>query len=71
QWIAKASDLPATWTVGSSVSVGDLFDLTNPPVIVYLTGEQKILSKSLDKDRLLNMLQILNQSVKQPEKVTE
>lgn len=74
EWIAKASELPSTWTVGSSTSVNDLFDLTNPPVIVYLTDEHKILSKTLDKDRLLNMLQILNQSVKQPkvkEKVTE
>lgn len=66
EWIAKASELPSTWTVGSSKTVADQFDLSRPPVIVYLTDSHKILSKNLDKDRLIDMLQVLNRSIRQP-----
>lgn len=60
KWRSSVSDLPAEWTLGASEEIGDYYDLNDVPIIVYITPDGKILSKKLDKERIIGMLRMLN-----------
>ena len=58
-------DFPTTWIVGASEEVEEYFDLENLPATYYLDSEQKILSKTIDSNKLLEMFRMLNTSLNQ------
>ena len=64
-WKMAVKDFPATWIVGASEEVEEYFDLDNLPATYYLDSEQKILSKTIDSNKLLEMFRMLNTSLNQ------
>lgn len=66
-WAERAASYSDRWIVGASPEVGDSYDLRNPPVLYYLNGEHKILSKSLVIDGLLEGFRRAAEKTKTPE----
>lgn len=63
QWRDAAASYPSEWIIGAAEDVDELYDLTTSPTILYLDPNGKILSKTIDKDRLIDMLRLLNMNV--------
>jgi len=63
EWKQAIADYPQEWVVGASENADDFFDLSVSPTIIYLDPNGKILSKTIDKDRLIGMLRLLNVNV--------
>lgn len=63
EWKDAVADYPAEWIVGSAEDVDNMFDVSNTPTILYLDPNGKILSKTIDKGGLINMLRVLNLNV--------
>lgn len=60
EWKLAVKDFPASWVVGASEDADNVFDLENLPATYYLNAEQKILSKTIDSNRLLEIFRVLN-----------
>lgn len=63
EWKASVTDYPSEWIVGALENAEEMFDLSMSPTIIYLDPNAKILSKTIDKGRLIDMLRLLNTNV--------
>ena len=60
EWKMAVKDFPAAWIVGASEEAEEYFNLENMPATYYLDANQKILSKTVDSNRLIDMFRTLN-----------
>lgn len=63
EWKAAVSSYPEEWVVGASEDVDEYFDLESLPATYYLDTTQKILSKSVDTSRLIEMFRVINANI--------
>ena len=59
-WKDRTSVYNKKWIVGAMPQIDELYDMRNPPVIYYLNGSHKILSKNFDIDNLLEAFRQVN-----------
>lgn len=71
EWKDAVSSYPETWIKGASADVDEMYDISETPTILYLDPNGKILSKTIDKSRLINMIRMLNMNVANPKKTAE
>lgn len=64
-WKMAVKDLPATWVIGTSEEVEEYFNLDSLPATYYLDAEQKLLSKTIASDRLLELFRTMNTALNQ------
>lgn len=61
EWAASTSTINPRWIVAASEAVDANFDMRNPPVMYYLNPSNKILSKTLLVDNLIEAFRSVNQ----------
>ncbi len=61
EWAESASTINHRWIVAASEDVDDNYDMRNPPVMYYLNPANKILSKTLLVDNLIEAFRSVNQ----------
>lgn len=64
EWREKAAGYSKKWIVGASANVDEIYDMRVAPVIYYLDGKRRILSKSLDTDGLKEGFRVVNEKLK-------
>lgn len=62
-WKDRTSVYNKKWIVGAMPQIDELYDMRNPPVIYYLNGSHKILSKNFDIDNLLEAFRQVNAKI--------
>lgn len=67
-WIESVKDYNPRWIVGAAADVDDHYDMRDPPVIYYLNGQHKILSKTLLAENLLTAFSEVNHKINRDNK---
>lgn len=62
-WRDRTSVYNSRWEVGAVPDADESYDMRNPPVIYYLNGEHKILSKTFDIDNLIEAFRQVNAKI--------
>ena len=66
-WKDRTTVYNKKWIVGAMPEIDELYDMRNPPVIYYLNGQHKILSKNFDIDNLLEAFRQVNAKMNKKE----
>jgi hypothetical protein len=70
EWIAKTDTYNKKWIVGASPDIDELYSMFRPPVIYYLNGQHKILSKTFTIDNLLDAFRVVRNKMKSEQEAT-
>lgn len=60
EWLSYRDRIPADWIGGAAPDADRFYDLRNPPVILYLNRQHKILSKTMTVDQLIEAFRNIN-----------
>ncbi len=66
EWKASTSTYNPKWIIGSAPEIDEIYDMRNPPVIYYLNGTHKILSKTFAIDNLLEAFRVVRNKMSAP-----
>ena len=64
EWKDRTSVYNKRWEVGAAPDIDEIYDLRHAPVIYYLNGQHKILSKSLTADQLIEAFRVVSEKMK-------
>ena len=70
-WKSRTTIYNKKWIVGAMPEIDEMYDMRNPPVIYYLNGMHKILSKNFDIDNLLEAFRQVNAKMNKTESIQE